>query len=297
MLNSIEFIYIILLLIILILFLIFFSIYILRKVKFHKMVTFNEIAALSSAGRVRKVNEDSVASVILDIQHGDYKSKSYILAVADGMGGHKAGDIASRIAINTIVKVLSTKITDLISKNQNNEEIFKILNDAFESANKNIFKFKKDENISEIVGAALSTGIIIKGKLFIAHAGDTRVYLVRRKHIKKITRDHRLVEELIIKGELTPEEALTHPSRHVITNAIGVFKDLHVDQYLVRLENDDYIIFCSDGLTDVVKDHEIKDIVLKNKIPKLICDTLVNLANERGGKDNISVVVLKWREK
>ncbi|MEG2337710.1 MAG: Stp1/IreP family PP2C-type Ser/Thr phosphatase [Clostridium sp.] len=225
-------------------------------------------------GMVREVNEDS----ILTYENNDYT----ILIVADGMGGHNAGEIASDIAVNTL--------NQYIEKNFNIYDDYEdLLRDAILEANKNIFKHSSESETLNGMGTTITALLVVKDGAYIAHVGDSRAYIVRDNAIRQITEDHSYINELLKKGAITEEEASVHPMKNLITRAVGTDKYVVIDTFQEAIHLNDYFILCSDGLTRYVTESEILEFIFKGSS----VDEIVETANLRGGKDNISLIVAR----
>ena len=246
--------------------------------------------ALSDVGRKRKGNEDAL---FLNEQQ-----KLYV--VADGMGGHAAGEVASRVAVDAIAEFVeltggNQEITwpfgldDSISYEGNR------LKTAVRHANSRVLEATREsaeyEGMATTVAAVLVDGDVAN----LAHVGDSRIYVWSEGEIQLLTRDHSWVNEQIENGAISPEQARSHPLRNVVTRALGGRPDLVVDIQSRRMETGDMLLLCSDGLTTMVPDEEIARVLGESKGD--VSDAvrmLVGLANERGGEDNITVVLLKF---
>lgn len=206
-----------------------------------------------------------------------------LFVVADGMGGHKAGDMASRYTVEVLL--------ESIRSNKEKNPI-KILRAAIEEANRCVRrKAEEDEGLAGM-GTTVVAATIIGHTMYVANVGDSRLYLIR-DDIRQITKDHSLVEEMVRRGKLRREEARNHPNKNVITRAIGAEKDVVIDFFDMRLRKNDIILLCSDGLSNMLEDEEIKDIVKSDKEINKIAEELITAANQNGGKDNITVVLVK----
>ncbi len=232
----------------------------------------------SDLGKVRQANED---------YFGTYKGEfGELFIVCDGMGGYKGGRVASTTAVEAIKKHFETVKPGADMR----IELFNSLKAADKAIS---VKAADDIELSKMGSTAVV--VLIKGsRLFFAHIGDSRIYRVRDDEIERLTRDHSLVQEMVDKAIITEEQAEQHPQKNVILRSLGPNgnSEPQVDPRDEVLFKDDYLILCSDGLTGHLDDREIKEIVLKNS-PMEACDKLVALANERGGKDNITVQVIK----
>ncbi len=239
-----------------------------------------QFGAMTDVGMCRKINEDN------------YYVKAdgafpYAI-VADGMGGHKAGEIASMMVVDVIRNHLENKL----SEEQDYVEAGETVRKAFISANNIIYKYAENHYKIMGMGTTATLAMVFKGRIITAHVGDSRAYTIDENEIKQITRDHSYVQELVSMGKITKEEAKHHPKKNFITRAMGAEETVKVDVN-IRPYNGETILLCSDGLVNFVDDEEIKDIVQKRGSLKKKTEQLVNTANSRGGKDNITVIILK----
>ena len=207
-----------------------------------------------------------------------------LLIVADGMGGHNAGDLASRYTVESMV--------DYIEKAEEKRPI-PLLSMAIHHANDLVMEKSRTDRALEGMGTTVVAATIQDEYLYVANVGDSRLYLIDQE-IEQITRDHSLVEEMIRMGELQRQDARSHPDRNVITRAMGVHSPVKIDFFDMKLEKGDRILLCSDGLTNMIDDDEILRIVKKCSSPKEAAQRLVTEANKSGGKDNISVVLAEF---
>ena len=206
-----------------------------------------------------------------------------LFAVADGMGGHNAGDYASSHAVRILV--------DEIREDTDYNPV-KVIRHAIETANTEIIEqAQKDEKLRGM-GTTMVVATIVGQYAYIANVGDSRLYVVD-KQLRQITRDHSLVQEMVRMGEITAEEARNHPDKNVITRALGATKDVAVDFFDVHLEPGDRLLLCSDGLTNMVLDEDIEDIIVSEELLETAGKRLVEAANENGGKDNIGIVLVE----
>lgn len=242
------------------------------------------ISAISDIGKVRDINEDNYCVL---------KKDYYLLIVADGMGGHNAGEVASFLAVNTIKE----HIDKYISSGMEEETIKGIIYEAFNRANEKIYLHSK-ANIS-CDGMGTTTTLILKSNstIFVGHVGDSKAYIIKNGNVNQITQDHSLVAELVRKGSITENEALKHPKRNIITRALGTSKDIKVDIFTKNINPLDSIVLCTDGLSNFVDSYEIGKNVSEIKDSVEICERLVLMANQRGGYDNITVIVAKNDER
>ena len=224
--------------------------------------------ARTDVGRGRPENEDSI---LVDDTGGLY-------AVADGMGGHRAGEVASATAIETLHEAYRDG---------------RPLDEAVEEANAAVFAKAADDPALRGMGTTLTAVAVLDGHTaLLGHVGDSRAYLMRDGGVTQVTDDHSLVEQLVREGRLSPEEAQNHPQRAIITRALGVDAHVQVDTYRVDLKPGDRLLICSDGLTNMLSDDTIATTLRRHADPQQAADTLVDMANQAGGDDNITVVVL-----
>jgi len=229
-------------------------------------------------GLKRQLNEDNCNVLV------GYCGVPACFVIADGMGGHKCGEVASKQAVDSVCD-------KILNANWEIEDIAGLLKDIIASVNEELYKFSLLDESTQGMGTTLIITALKNGKLFIGHVGDSRVYLVRENTIQKVTWDHSYIEELVKNGSITKDEAVNHPKKNVITRAVGYEPDLQVDTYEVDvLENDD-ILLCTDGLTNMLAEDEILEIITKLEDPQVACDTLIENANNKGGDDNITVII------
>lgn len=234
------------------------------------------IGSLTDIGKVREINQDCLA---VDLEQG-------VFMVADGMGGHAAGEKASLTAVEVIQQRLSN---GALADGANLKEV---LQTAFQEANKQIITISLEDQSMRGMGTT-ATVIVTKGNAFyVGHVGDSRAYLVRNRRIDQVTDDHSIVAQLVRARAITPQEAARHPYRNVITRCLGMQADVEADTYERELKAGDRLLICSDGLSGLVSDDELLQHVLSGDDPQACCKTLVDLALERGGSDNITVVLI-----
>ena len=232
--------------------------------------------SITDIGKKRSMNQDYVYAS--DQPVGNLKN---LLIVADGMGGHNAGDLASRYTVQEMLSYI---------KESEEERPVPLLSMAIHHANEQVLEKAESEKELEGMGTTLVAATVQEEYLYVANVGDSRLYLIDDE-IEQITHDHSLVEEMIRIGELQRKDAKNYPDRNVITRAIGVRVPVRVDFFDVKLEHGDIILLCSDGLTNMVEDEEILEIVKKSSSIEEAAAALVDTANKNGGKDNISVVL------
>lgn len=241
-----------------------------------------EYCLLSDIGKVREKNEDYCYGEIIS-------DKKAIFSIADGMGGHKKGEFASKNAVLGVIDDLKEKLLHLDNKQIIKEELKK----AYLNINDIILNKAKDDLEYRGMGTTLTTIIIINDILIIANVGDSRCYIFRDNKLKKLTIDNSLVEELLERGFITKEEAKDHPQKNIITRAVGIDKNLLIDMYEYDLKEKDIIILTTDGVTNSLDDNEIEMILKKDIDIKSFCSKIVKESNLKSGSDNISIVSVK----
>ena len=234
--------------------------------------------SITDTGVTREMNQDYYFAT--DTNLGNLPN---LFIVADGMGGHKAGDYASR---HTIERVVAS-----ISRNSSEEPVT-IIQEAISKANELLVAESNEDETKSGMGTTLVIATLVGDKLIVANVGDSRLYVISDM-VRQITRDHSLVDEMVRLGELNPSEARSHPDKNIITRPIGAQQDVKADFFEVELAKDDYVLMCTDGLTNMVRDEEILDIVRSEKEPEAIAHKLVRMANNNGGRDNITVTIIK----
>ena len=238
------------------------------------------VLAKSDIGRAREMNQDSFF-----IPDANSEIKLYILA--DGMGGYKGGEIASSLAVTSAKHYIVNNIQKV---KKEKEEILALVKSAMEYANLVVFEKSREDAELHDMGTTLDICLILNNRVFIGHIGDSRVYRIRKNIIRKLTSDHSYVEKLLKEGTITKEEAYNHPKKNMLMKALGCSGSIEPDIMCKGFLKDDILLMCSDGLTNMLKDNEIYDILLRNPVnPEKV---LVNEANKKGGLDNITVIIV-----
>ncbi len=251
-----------------------------------------EIASRTDPGRVRSHNEDSVAT---DAANG-------LVVLADGMGGYNAGEVASGIAVS----VLSSEIKfHLQSVKPETPDPFcgedtgvVLLRDNVQKANASIFHAAQSQPQYSGMGTTVVAGLFYDNRVAVAHVGDSRMYRLRGEEFAVVTRDHSLLQEQIDSGMISKEDARTSKNKNLVTRAVGIDTEVQVEVHVHDVQVGDIYLFCSDGLNDMVADEEIGDVLkmLKANLP-LAANELVQMANDNGGRDNVSVILVKVKGK
>ncbi len=238
-----------------------------------------QYGAVTGKGMVRKINQDSFYT---DAEHG-------IFLVCDGMGGHAAGDVASRCAAGAI----SAYIKENMPLGLDDEKIKELMFDAVNYANTLVYNRSKADSKYHGMGTTVALVMIYLDTVYYLNIGDSRIYLFRDGKIERKTQDHTLTDELLKSGEITHDEAENHPAKHILTRALGTDKETTPDFSKETLLKNDILLLCSDGLTNMLTDREIKQILISEENPHKIAQNLVTKANENGGTDNITAIVVK----
>ena len=246
-------------------------------------------AGKSDIGRLRMQNEDAFCIIggAGAASEGDFPDAPLVFAVADGMGGHLAGDIASQTAIAVIRENLEAAPFDVSDDVKINARLV----DLVREANAVIYKKSLEDPECYGMGTTLIIAVISEGALSIAHIGDSCAYRVRDGVMTKITTDHTYVEELVRIGSLTREEAARHPKRNLITKVVGCMSNVAPDLYNADLLAGDKLLICTDGLSKMLPDEDIAGAMASSGDPESICDALITGSNRMGGLDNITVIV------
>jgi protein phosphatase len=248
---------------------------------------FISAVVLSDLGNIRTNNED-MGLFFKIADENVIREKGYLMMVADGMGGHQAGEVASKMA------------TDIISHEyykQNGSEVEKNLAKVLTLANKSIFEKASSSDTHKGMGTTCTVLVVINQAVYYAQVGDSRAYMQKGNSIMQITTDQTYVQELVNNGDITEAEAAVHPKRNILTNAMGTKPDMRVDtgKYKHIFENNDRLLLCSDGLYDYLNAEELKEILVANDI-KTAAGLMVQQAKARGGHDNITVVIAERKK-
>lgn len=237
-----------------------------------------KFSSITDVGNVREINEDDY--------YIDSKTEKLFM-VADGMGGHNAGDVASKMVIN----VIKNYFLKNISQNMELFEIKKKLLEGIKVANEEVYKLSSKYKKLNGMGTTLNLLYVGKENLLFLNVGDSRSYIYYNNELQKITKDHSLVQQLLSNGTITENEAKNHPQRNIITSCLGNKKDYKIDSYIVPRRKKMKILLCTDGLTNLIKKAEMKKIIKNNNV-YLSSKKLVDLAKKYGGFDNITLILL-----
>jgi len=247
------------------------------------------VASAQSTGLERSHNEDSLFFMHTNAEGQELPAEFGLYIVADGMGGHRAGELASAISVNTVVNNLVSEVFLHIynsGKDRDQQPLQDLVRDAMSAANCNVVEKVPGG------GTTLTTALFLGNHITVGHVGDSRAYICSRDGMKQITRDHSLVERLCELGQITIEEAAVHPQRNVLYRAIGQGDNLEVDIATHAVPQDATLLLCSDGLWGVVGDEQMHRIIKDAPSLQQACNDLVMAANNAGGPDNISVILV-----
>lgn len=240
-----------------------------------------KVTALSDKGKVRKGNEDSWGSF----------PETSLFIVADGMGGHKAGDIASKLAVETIYESLRERESPGEGKF---EQTSHYLNDSIQRANRRIFEEGNKNPGQSGMGTTVVATWIAGNSASIAYVGDSRAYLLRNKNLRQITSDHTLVNDYMTKGLLQPHEVERHPLRHVLSRAVGPQEQVDADIFNLPLQTGDIILLCTDGLSNMLSKEKMEEILNGPEDLETKNQILIQQANDSGGSDNVTALLIQF---
>jgi protein phosphatase len=234
--------------------------------------------SITDIGERRRINQDYVFC-----SEDAIGKLPNLFIVADGMGGHNAGDYASRFCVEFFTqRIIESEITSPIA----------LIEAAIKDTNEILHSQAQEKSELEGMGTTLVVATIFDNEMYVANVGDSRLYVIG-KEMKQITEDHSLVEAMVKTGELNRSEARVHPNKNIITRAIGANQTVEPDFFEVNLEEGDTVLMCSDGLTNMLEDETIERIIRENDSPETAAETLVKCANQNGGKDNIAIIIIK----
>lgn len=252
-----------------------------------------QVGFASHTGQVRTLNEDSYLVLLSPAVDSDIDA---LLVVADGMGGHQAGEVASAYLVQQLEYLFtSSEYEEIVYYSADHPDYYAaVLKEVLEQINEQLYSFASEQSELRGMGTTATVSLISGQRLFLGQVGDSRAYLSRNSELHQLTEDHSWVAEQVREGKLTAEEAASHPRKNVLTRVLGHSLVVRVDRTIHDLQVGDHLILCSDGLTNFVHDAEILQAVAAETEIQEKCDWLVNLANERGGGDNITVVMARF---
>lgn len=239
-----------------------------------------KVFAKSDIGKAREMNQDAYYASQPSDTVGLY-------IVADGMGGYNGGEIASTIAVTAAKNYIESNFAET---EHTKEKLQELVKNAIEYANMLVYEKSKEIKDLEGMGTTIEVALVHNNRVYIGHVGDSRVYRIRKNFIRKLTTDHSYVESLVKDGTISKEEAVHHPKKNMLTKALGCTSFVEPDVAVKGFQKDDILVLTSDGLTNMVKDEEIYNIV--TDIIEVATDKLIDKANEAGGLDNITVIIV-----
>ena len=244
-----------------------------------------KIGMLTDVGKVRTIDEDSILAADLSFGINSESEKFLLLAVADGMGGHAKGEEASKIALNTLTKTIIPELFGTVSFTE-------LLENGIKNANQEILEYTVKNPESSGMGTTTVCALVKGNNIHLANVGDSRAYVISDDEIRRVTKDHSYVQSLIDEGQITEEEARDHPQKNVITKAVGIMESVEPDTMKLTLDDDESLLLCCDGVIAHLTDEDIHKIICNENNPQNACQQIVDLANQRGGSDNISLIIL-----
>jgi len=248
-----------------------------------KTIDWLDLGYKSDVGRVRELDEDSLVIVTIETS---YSGESVLLVLGDGVGGHNKGEVASYLG----TKIVAEELTPLMLSIPKKAEIKNSIVYSIKKANGEILNYVMSHPDYEGMATTITAALLRDQELYVGNVGDSRAYIISEDKVRQVTKDHSLVQEMVDAGKITKEEARHHPQKNIVTRVVGYYKDIEVDTFEEKIWKEDVVMLCCDGLSDVLRDEEIKDTMIKDENPQRACDKLIKFANERGGPDNISVI-------
>jgi len=242
-----------------------------------------DFCGISDRGKVRQVNQDVCLTFYDSVRN------TALLVVCDGMGGAKAGNIASSIAAETFMDYMQSRLAE----ENTIIDIAQHMKDAVTEANTAVYQKSISDPECSGMGTTLVAATVISGGAVIANVGDSRAYHVTASKLSQVTKDHSVVEDMIDRGDLTRSEAKSHPNKNLITRALGTGNDIEPDLFLLNLQSGEYLLLCSDGLSNVVPEQTIHSEILRGPTMSEVCDRLLKLSIMHGAPDNVTAALLK----
>jgi serine/threonine protein phosphatase PrpC len=242
-----------------------------------------DFCGISDKGKVRQGNQDVCLTFYDDIK------KTAILVVCDGMGGAKAGNVASSVAADTFMDYMQGRLSD----DNTIIDIAQHMKDAVTAANSAVYQKSISDPECSGMGTTLVAATVVNSGAVIANVGDSRAYHITTGKMTQITKDHSVVEDMIDRGDLTRSEAKSHPNKNLITRALGTANDIEPDLFLLNLHSGEHLLLCSDGLSNVVPEQTILNEILRGPTASEVCDRLLRLSIMHGAPDNVTAALLK----
>lgn len=246
------------------------------------------IGRASDLGLVRKQNEDALQTLTIHTNPNDPEYSLGLLLVADGMGGAAAGEVASRMAIDGVTQELSSYLGTAASA-ATKPDLEVLFKNAVAYANHEIYTARV--SAGNDMGTTLVGAMLTGRRAIVINIGDSRAYVITQSEIRRVTKDHSLVQGLVDSGQITPDEMRTHPQRNLILRSLGGQSEVSPDTFKIDLAADSWLLICSDGLWEMVADSDIWRVVIASPSPQEACDALIRAAKENGGHDNVTVVI------
>jgi protein phosphatase len=245
----------------------------------------------TDVGRTRTSNEDSLLALELAWSNMSIGRPAGLFVVADGMGGHEGGEIASGMLVRAIARLAVDEWLPRLMESEEQDDHGEWLSGAIQSGNERVYEWAKGAGLE--MGTTVVAALLVGDRGHIAHVGDSRAYRINAAGLERLTIDHSLVESLVVANQISREEAREHPQVNVIYRTIGDRQQVAIDVNPARLARGDSLLLCSDGLTSMLTDEVIHQIATSAASPQTACDALVEAANRAGGEDNISVIIIK----
>ncbi len=239
-----------------------------------------ELCGFTDKGEVRRQNQDAYITF--------NENGVAALIVCDGMGGAKAGDIASTLAAKTFIE----KLREGLKRGIGGAELKRLMKESADSANSEVFEKSCEDEDCEGMGTTLVAAAVIDGIATVLNIGDSRAYHISESDIRRITRDHSVVEDMVARGEITPDEARFHPRKNLITRALGTAPEVRGDIFTVKLQKGDILLLCSDGMSNMVYDEEMLPLSAEEKLEDF-SKRLFDITVERGAPDNVTIVLYR----
>ncbi len=236
------------------------------------------VAYRTDSGKVRETNQDNF---LVD-------EAMNLFMVADGISGRQGGEVASTMSVQTVHAFLQENL-------KSDDNIPSLIQESIKHANSAIYERSGADINLKGMSSTLVLALLHNKSIFLTHVGDSKAYLIRSDEIKKLTKDHSLAEELLRIGELTEEDVKDYSLRHMVTRAMGLNHSIETEIQTVQQQEGDYFLLCTDGLTNMLDDEEIKDIILNKISPQAILEELISEANKKGGEDNITLIVISFK--
>jgi protein phosphatase len=255
-----------------------------------------KIGYRSDVGKRGESNEDSILVLRSDAVHESQNVQAALLVVADGVGGYTGGGAASCQITRKVAENVGRIIFEKNRKGISDEDVAHRFQEVIKHVNRKIFDHAKKNPHYSGMSTTVTAAVVLEDTVYIGHVGDSRAYIINGREIRQVTTDHSLVQEMVDRGEIKKEEARIHPKRNIATRVVGFSNDITVDTLTDYIYGDDYLLLCSDGLTDVVTDEEIHDIVTTHDDLQEMCDTLIHRAHGRNNAASTSVIVAQFDE-